>query len=194
MFVGYLVCLAAAYASQASSAAGTSAAGPKERVRREEARIGVLGVAAGLTLQVAFALKLKVAAISGSGGGAGAGGGGGSGGGGYSGGRLGVMAGAKGPGSGRRSGGGGGGGGRGGGAGKAFAFAPFAGRRPAHLRGAGGALAQRTMAALSAAWMPVVGNVATLIAFTVGPARYCLPRHRHAIRILDLEPSYNPLS
>jgi len=131
-------------------------------VRREEARIGVLGVAAGLTLQVAFALKLKVAAISGSGGGAGAGGrGGGVGGGGYSGGgRKGVMAGVK-----------------GGGSGKAFAFAPFAGRRPAHLRGAGGALAQRTMAALSAAWMPVVGNVATLIAFTVRPARYCLPHH-----------------
>ena len=149
-------------------------------MRREEARIGVLGVAAGLTLQVAFALKLKVAAISGSGGGAGAGGrGGGVGGGGYSGGgRKGVMAGVKGGGSGRRiGGGGGGGGGRGGGAGKAFAFAPFAGRRPAHLRGAGGALAQRTMAALSAAWMPVVGNVATLIAFTVRPARYCLPHH-----------------
>ena len=162
VFAAYLVCLGAAYASQSSSAAGTSAVGPAERVRREEARIGVLGVCAGLTLQVAFALKVKVASIAAPGGGSG---GGGVGFGGGSGGRYGrgaAFAARQGIGRGtaRRIGGGGGGGGGG------ASFAPFAGRRPAHLRGAGGALAQRTMAAMSASWMPVVGNAATLIAFS----------------------------
>lgn len=167
VFVAYLACLAMAHASQ--SVQSGRAAGPAERIRREEARIGVLGVCAGLTLQAAFALKLKVAAISPAGSDAAPPQG---------------LAGRGRYGGGERYGGVGGGvGGGGDGTKRMGAFAPFAGRRPAHLRGAGGALTQRTMAALSVGWMPAVGNAATLISFLVSVllGRRVAPGSEHAV-------------
>ena len=139
IFAGACACLVAAHASQSDAAAYAG----DDRARREDARAGVLGVLAGMSLQAAFAIKLKAEVVRGGGGRVGGGG-------------L------------RRGGGGGGAGGgdeRSGGA-----FAPFSGRRPAHLVGSASELARRALRAANAGWMPAVGNVATSIAFVASIA------------------------
>lgn len=78
VFGAYLACLAAAYASQHPGMTGGGFGGEgggsfggggghesaHERARMEDARAGVASVLAGLSLQIAFALKLKVSGIS----------------------------------------------------------------------------------------------------------------------------------
>ena len=165
-----------------------------ERLRREEARLGVLGAAVGLAAMVAFALKAAA-------------GGGGDGG----------VARMRGAGAGRRRRGG-----DAAGAADADAaaddddddddesasagsesseddastrrrlrrrrargvptndeprefsapspFAPFSGRRPAHLRGSASELRRRALLRARAEWMPALGNVAAVCAFFAGSA------------------------
>ena len=49
-------------------------------------------------------------------------------------------------------------------------FAPFSGRRPAHLVGSASELARRALVHARAGWMPAVGNVATSVAFVASIA------------------------
>uniref|UniRef100_A0A7S0I968 No exine formation 1 n=1 Tax=Micromonas pusilla TaxID=38833 RepID=A0A7S0I968_MICPS len=61
VFAAYLVCLGVAFWTQREDGEFD---GPGAGSRGQEARIGLVGVTAGLTAQIAFALKLKVAAVS----------------------------------------------------------------------------------------------------------------------------------
>lgn len=47
-------------------------------------------------------------------------------------------------------------------------FAPFSGRRPAHLRGSSLSLARRALKQRRAEWIPLLGNTAVVIAFLLG--------------------------
>ena len=49
-------------------------------------------------------------------------------------------------------------------------FAPFSGRRPAHLRGSASELHRRSLRSRRAEWMPALGNVAAVSAFLAGSA------------------------
>ena len=49
-------------------------------------------------------------------------------------------------------------------------FAPFSGRRPAHLRGSASELRRRALLRARAEWMPALGNVAAVCAFLAGSA------------------------
>jgi hypothetical protein len=49
-------------------------------------------------------------------------------------------------------------------------FAPFSGRRPAHLRGSASELRRRALLRARAEWMPALGNVAAVCAFFAGSA------------------------
>jgi len=103
--------------------------------RAEEARLGLVGVCAGLTAQIAFALKLKVAAVSA-----------------HPHGKRHVHHGGRGTMKGSMNA-------------KGSRFRPFAGRSPAKFKSSSAALAQRAMRAMRVGWMPVVGNVATFVTF-----------------------------
>ena len=59
---------------------------------------------------------------------------------------------------------------RGGDANAPSPFAPFSGRRPAHLRGSASELHRRSLRSRRAEWMPALGNVATACAFLAGSA------------------------
>ena len=146
IFAAAGACLLAARASQSDAAAFAG----DDRARREDARAGVLGVLAGMSLQVAFAVKLKAEVVRGGGGGVGGTGGGG-----------------------ERPGG---------------AFAPFSGRRPAHLVGSASELARRALRAANAGWMPAVGNVATVIAFVASIATAVRIQPESNLRAFALAP------
>ena len=135
IFAAAGACLVAAHASQ--SAAGAYAG--DDWARREDARAGVLGASAGMSLQVAFAVKIKADGVRGGRGDRG--------------------------GRGVRNGVGGGASSSGG-----APFAPFSGRRPAHLVGSASELARRALVHAHAGWMPAVGNVATSVAFVASIA------------------------
>ena len=133
VFAAYLVCLGVAFWTQREDGEFD---GPGAGSRGQEARIGLVGVTAGLTAQIAFALKLKVAAVSANPGAsyrARAGG---------ARGHAGTMKGAR-----------------------SARFQPFSGRSPARFKSAGGALAQRALRAMRVGWMPVVGNISTFVTF-----------------------------
>ena len=133
VFAAYLVCLGVAFWTQREDGEFD---GPGAGSRGQEARIGLVGVIAGLTAQIAFALKLKVAAVSANPGAsyrARAGG---------ARGHAGTMKGAR-----------------------SARFQPFSGRSPARFKSAGGALAQRALRAMRVGWMPVVGNISTFVTF-----------------------------
>ena len=133
VFAAYLVCLGVAFWTQRKDGEFD---GPGAGSRGQEARIGLVGVTAGLTAQIAFALKLKVAAVSANPGAsyrARAGG---------ARGHAGTMKGAR-----------------------SARFQPFSGRSPARFKSAGGALAQRALRAMRVGWMPVVGNISTFVTF-----------------------------
>mmetsp|Transcript_9360 Transcript_9360/g.37930 ORF Transcript_9360/g.37930 Transcript_9360/m.37930 type:complete len:1127 (-) Transcript_9360:375-3755(-) len=134
VFATYLVCLGVAFWTQRDMYGEFD--GPGAGSPGREARIGLVGVTAGLTAQMAFALKLKVAAVSANpganrtrtAGGAR--------------GHVGTMKGAR-----------------------SSRFQPFSGRSPARFKSAGGALAQRALRAMRVGWMPVVGNISTFVTF-----------------------------
>mmetsp|Transcript_6845 Transcript_6845/g.30085 ORF Transcript_6845/g.30085 Transcript_6845/m.30085 type:complete len:1117 (-) Transcript_6845:987-4337(-) len=133
VFAAYLVCLGVTFWTQREDGEFD---GPGFGSRGQEARIGLVGVTAGLTAQIAFALKLKVAAVSANPGAsyrARAGG---------ARGHAGTMKGAR-----------------------SARFQPFSGRSPARFKSAGGALAQRALRAMRVGWMPVVGNISTFVTF-----------------------------
>lgn len=134
VFAAYLVCLGVAFWTQREEDGEFDGPGAGSR-GREEARIGLVGVTAGLTAQMAFALKLKVAAVSANPGAARAARAGGARG------HAGTMRDAR------------------------SRFQPFSGRSPARFKSAGGALAQRALRAMRVGWMPVVGNISTFITF-----------------------------
>ena len=133
VFAAYLVCLGVTFWTQREDGEFD---GPGVGSRGQEARIGLVGVTAGLTAQIAFALKLKVAAVSANPGAsyrARAGG---------ARGHAGTIKGAR-----------------------SAHFQPFSGRSPARFKSAGGALAQRALRAMRVGWMPVVGNISTFVTF-----------------------------
>jgi len=143
IFIIYLMSIIGAYTCLVSTVQLTYA----ERSHIEEAKTGIIGTFFGLTVQLAFAIKLRVAVIQ----------------------RLGQITknreynfGAKSilvgstastshPPSGRFQV-------------KHTPASLFMGRNHSHLRGSVNALSQRMMAAHSAAWMPMIGNLATLLA------------------------------
>lgn len=133
VFAAYLVCLGVAFWTQREDGEFD---GPGAGSRGQEARIGLVGVIAGLTAQIAFALKLKVAAVSANPGAS------------YRA-RAGGVRGHAGTMKGARS----------------ARFQPFSGRSPARFKSAGGALAQRALRAMRVGWMPVVGNISTFVTF-----------------------------
>ena len=126
--------------------------------RREDARAGVLGASAGMSLQVAFAVKIKADGVRGD-----------RGDGGVRGVRRGVGGGAS-----FESG--------------ASSFAPFSGRRPAHLVGSASELARRALVNARAGWMPAVGNVATSVAFVASIATAIRIRPESNLHALALAP------
>ena len=154
IFAAAGACLFAAHASQ--SAAGARAG--DDWARREDARAGVLGASAGISLQVAFAVKIKADGVRGD-----------RGGGGVRGVRHGVGGGAS-----FESG--------------ASSFAPFSGRRPAHLVGSASELARRALVRARAGWMPAVGNVATSVAFVASIATAIRIRPESNLHALALAP------
>jgi hypothetical protein len=141
VFVAYLACLGVAFWTRREGGSGSTFDSDGGRFdfaassRAEEARLGLVGVCAGLTAQIAFALKLKVAAVSA-----------------HPHGKRHVHHGGRGTMKGSMNA-------------KGSRFRPFAGRSPAKFKSSSAALAQRAMRAMRVGWMPVVGNVATFVTF-----------------------------
>ena len=70
----------------------------------------------------------------------------------------------------------------------ASSFAPFFGRRPAHLVGSASELARRALVNARAGWMPAVGNVATSVAFVASIATAIRIRPESNLHALALAP------